>query len=509
LNYHDNYHDSYHDSYHEDTMTLSEVQELIVNLRKLNADLTHVEAKQASTDIPKRLWETLSAFSNTPQGGVLILGVAEESGFAVTGIKDAAKIQHDLASLCSEMEPQVRAHIQIHEIEGKHVVTAGIPEMPLHNKPCFYPSAGLTNGAFIRVADGDRKLSAYEVQMMLSSRGQPREDEEPVPGTGIANLQQRLVKGYIARLRRRPAKRFLNSSEESILRTTKVLVRHSNQWVCSLAGLLAMGKYPQEFFPALSLTFIAYPNSIVGAPSPNQERFLDNERIEGCIPDILGPTRDVLQRNMRKRSVVQGLYRVDVDEYPLIAFREAIINSLVHRDLSSGSRGTPVQVQLFPDRLVIHNPGGLYGPVTVDSLGREGICASRNNTLLRILEDVLISGERQAVCENRGSGVGAMVAALTQAGLSKPLFDDRISSFRVTFRNASTRRSSRDRRQDILNLLRNNGQLSRSELSNFLQLTDISTRKWLQTLRAEGLVETTEVNSRSKRVKYRLVGGHS
>ncbi len=486
-------------------MTTAELQEQIAHLRRVNADLTHVEAKHASTDLPKRFWETLSAFSNTPGGGVIILGVSEESRFAIAGVRNPAKLQHDLASLCSEMEPSVRAHIQLHTIDDKHVVTAGIPEIPLQLKPCYYPSAGLTNGAFIRIADGDRKLSAYEVQMMLSARGQPREDEEPVPTTGISELQPRLLKAFLARLRRRPGKRLARLSDEGILRTVKVLVPYSNSWVCSLGGLLALGKYPQQFFPALNLTFIVYPRADVGAPGPNRERFLDNERVEGAIPDMLGPTLEILQRNMKRRSVVSGLYRTDLDEYPATAVREAVINSLVHRDLSSGSRGTPVQVQMFPDRLVIHNPGGLYGPVTVDSLGREGISASRNSAMLRILEDVTVGGERQAVCENRGSGVGAIVAALRQVGLPDPLFDDRISSFRVTFENTSRRRRPRDRRTDILNLLRDHGQMSRAELSQALGISDIATRKWLQTLRGEGVVRTTEEKSRSRNLRYRLV----
>jgi len=145
----------------------------------------------------------------------------------------------------------------------------------------------------------------------------------------------------------------------------------------------------------------------VGRPGARQERFLDNQRIEGPIPAMLAPILAALERNMKRKSVVRGLYREDVTEYPATAVREAIINALVHRDLSNGSRGTPVQMNMFSNRLFIQNPGGLYGPVTIDSLG-QGICASRNNMMLKILEDVTAAGERQAVCENRGPAVGAM-----------------------------------------------------------------------------------------------------
>jgi len=46
-------------------MTITELNEHIGQLRQVNTDLTHIEAKLAASELPKRLWETLSAFSNS------------------------------------------------------------------------------------------------------------------------------------------------------------------------------------------------------------------------------------------------------------------------------------------------------------------------------------------------------------------------------------------------------------------------------------------------------------
>jgi ATP-dependent DNA helicase RecG len=268
-----------------------------------------------------------------------------------------------------------------------------------------------------------------------------------------------------------------------------------------LGGLLAL-RYPQQFFPALSITFVVYPEVVVGRPGPRQERFLDNQRIEGAIPAMLAPILAALERNMKRKSVVRGLYREDATEYPVTAVRVAIFNAVVHRDLSNNSRGTPVQVSMFPNRLVVHNPGGLYGPVTVDSLG-QGISATRNNMMLRVLEDVTAQGGRQAVCENRGSGVGAMLDALRQSDLPAPLFEDRTATFSVTLFNTPLPKR-KDRRDDIKVLLRDHGSLSRAEISQALGLADISVRKWLALLRDEGSIVTNEQKTKSKNVRYQL-----
>lgn len=133
------------------------------------------------------------------------------------------------------------------------------------------------------------------------------------------------------------------------------------------------------------LTFVHYPT--VDGPDPGGRRFIDNVLLEGPIPVMARDGIAVLLRNMSRRSVVAGVGREDTWEYPEPALREAIVNALVHRDLSPTSRGAQVQIEMYPNRLVVRNPGGLFGPVSVDILGEEGISAAQNATLLQILED--------------------------------------------------------------------------------------------------------------------------
>lgn len=416
-------------------MVVEELREILNNLTDLRTEGAFVELKRAASGLPRRLWETISSFSNSPGGGLIILGVDEADGFDVVGVDDPKKAQDDLASLCDQMEPPVRPLIQAHQVEGKVVITAEIPEVSLEYKPCYYKGAGLPNGAFVRVADGDRHLTSYEVQMMLASRGQPREDEAAVAGSGEQDLDPELVQLYLKRLRADEGGPFRAISDLDALKTTRVLVEHDGRWVPSLAGLLALGRYPQSLFPSLGMTFVVYPTPRIGERGPGGERFLDNRRFEGPISHMILKATDALKRNMKRRSIVRGLFREDIWEYPEETLREALVNAFAHRDYSPHSRATPVQVQMFPDRLVIMNPGGLYGPVTVDRLGESGVSATRNQTLMRVLEDLPIPGENRTLCENRGSGIGTMLSSLRAVGMKPPEFDNEVAVFRVTFPN--------------------------------------------------------------------------
>lgn len=565
-------------------MTEEGLKELIEELRLAETDLSNIEAKRAERDLPKRLWESLSAFANTTGGGTIVLGLDEQSEFAATGVQNPGKIQQDLASMCSEMDPPLRPLITVHRVEDKSLVVAEIPELDRSQKPCFYKAAGLTNGAFIRVADGDRKLTSYEVQLLLANRGQPAEDGFVVDAATLDDLDTQLVSSLLARLREYEGSKFRSLDDKQALATVGATKRLGSKSHPTLAGLLALGRHPQQFFPALRTTFVVYPTPRIGEPGPNGERFLDDRQIEGPIPRAVGTILDSLKRNMTRRAIIRGAGRDELWEYPETALREAVVNALVHRDLSAAARGTPVQIQMFPDRLVVVNPGGLFGPVTLSRLGEEGISAARNQTLMKLLEDIVVPGESLAVCENRGSGIGAMISSLRGAGMSPPLFDDRLSSFGVTFPNhtlldettirwlgqlggdltdsqrmalammrqgielnnqvlrqrtgldsriatrelqelvqrglvlqSRSRRwasyslapsrsgtARRDRRREILELLRGKGELSTTELAGLIGISSPAVRFWLVRMRDEKTIEATSSNVRSPLTRYRL-----
>ncbi len=78
-------------------MTLTELKEIIQSLTDSGSDTTHIEVKACREGFPRRIWETISAFANTPGGGVIILGISETSdGIDLTGVKNPTKHQSDL-----------------------------------------------------------------------------------------------------------------------------------------------------------------------------------------------------------------------------------------------------------------------------------------------------------------------------------------------------------------------------------------------------------------------------
>jgi len=84
---------------------------------------------------------------------------------------------------------------------------------------------------------------------------------------------------------------------------------------------------------------------------------------------------------------------------------------------------------MYSDRIVIQNPGALYGMNKMEKLGTDTITESRNPTIIRVLE------EKGSVIENRHSGIPTMKREMKKMNLPEPEFVEERGSFKVIFRN--------------------------------------------------------------------------
>lgn len=411
-------------------MFIEELTELIQELKLGKCETQKLECKEARHNTPRSLLETLSAFSNAHGGGIILLGVGDAPTFPILGIEKLEQVQSGVVNMCAqELEPPIRPQISLHNIGGRSLLVIEVPEAGTSEKPVYIKARGIYHGSYIRQADGDHQLTEYEVLKLLENRGQPRHDMDLIEDDYETTLDKDSVAAFIKRVRERSQGPIGDADDITILRSTHVIAEKASRLMPTVAGLLMFGKMPQFFFPNLRVVFLVYPNSDPNLPGPNGERYLVNEPIEGNIPTILNRIILLLGRHLQKRTVVTGsLEREEPWEYPKEALREALANALLHRDYSPQARGSQVQVALYPDRLTISNPGGLFGTVTLENIDQPDVQQARNSALMRIAED-------WGIVENRGGGVGAIIAAMRKYNLSPPLFKTTLSRFSLTFKN--------------------------------------------------------------------------
>ncbi|MET3944917.1 ATP-dependent DNA helicase RecG [Corynebacterium mucifaciens] len=466
---------------------------MINQLRTVGAESSSIEAK---TGVGRAVLETLSAFSNHG-GGILIVGVSENDGFTVVQDFNPKAARDALTNFCDQLSPPARPEISIVPFESGQVLVAEIPEMEPQDKPCYVTERGLYKGSYIRTGDSERRLTPYEVDRIVENKGQPSWDREPVPDASLEDLDVATLSHYTEKQQAAREKTFADGMPTA-LRRLQVL-RDDNP---TLASLLTMGDYPQQFYPRLAVTFALYPGTGKGDITEGF-RLLDSARITGPIPEMVEEGVRLVEKNMRTAGLIEGVFRKDVPDYPPVAIREALVNALMHRDYSPTALGTPVQIDMYVDRLQISNPGGLFGGVTAENLGQPGVSTSRNQLLSTFLEDLSFSSGG-TVAENRGTGIAVMRSATASALMPPPEFSNTLTHFTVTFhkRKVASTETHETAYEKVSRLLQERTSWSTTELKEATGLSRTAVQKSLNQLLTEGVAEVTEP-LRSPRQRYR------
>ena len=228
------------------TLTADAFQDLVEELRDHGGDKTNVEVKLGAGGCP-RLGETLSAFGNMPSGGLIVVGLDEASDFDPVGVADPTAIEAGIASQArNSVVPPVQVTFDRVSTEGAVIVVARVNPLPLSQRPCRHQG-----NAYLRQADGDYRMSEPEVQQILALRDRPRFDAAAVPGTQLSDLDPDLTQAYVAAVRS-STRRLADASNEAVLRHRGVLVPQGPE--LTVAGLYALGAYPQQFAPSLAIT---------------------------------------------------------------------------------------------------------------------------------------------------------------------------------------------------------------------------------------------------------------
>lgn len=392
--------------------TSSGLEELIAEVTARRVDLTDVEIKAAAGGAPS-LGATICAFANMPEGGTIILGLDESSGFAPVGLTSVANLEQAVASQArTSVTPPVRCEFQTFEVAGKSVLVASVDALPLTQRPARHGGQ-----AYLRQSDGDYVMSEQEIAQIELAKTQAarptQPDRQPIDHTTVKDLDSSLLAAFL-NAARTSSRRYATAIDDDVLRYTGVLTRTGE---VSLAGLYALGTSPQSASPSLGVT------AAVQLPPGSGARTRDLVHLVGPVPDLLEDTMTWVVRNTRTTMGYDARgHGVDESEIPMRAVREIVANALVHRNLDAITDSKRVEIRLLLDRLVITSPGGLWG-VSESQLGRPGAKSAVNPVLYDICKFVRMP-DASRVIEGEGGGIREAIAALTSAGLRPPRFVD-------------------------------------------------------------------------------------
>lgn len=182
-----------------------------------------------------------------------------------------------------------------------------------------------------------------------------------------------------------------------------------------IGTLLCFGDTPSKSFPHSKIQAIKFNGLDITSPIASRQI------LEGTLPELINSARTFIESLTGKGSLYERekLTRTDLTEYPFFVLREAIANSVAHRDYSE--TGREIDIQIFDDRIEVISPGGLGGGLTISDLGT-GKRYIRNHLIADILNDLRF-------IERAGTGIARIIREMKSNGSPDPIFKSDTNTF--------------------------------------------------------------------------------
>ena len=361
-----------------------------------------------------KLAETMAGMANT-RGGHILIGVSPRGG-EIQGIQTVSKTLDLIFQAALLLEPTLVIPVPSRVVfdNSKIVVVIQVP-------PGLSNVYRLDGRYWHRQAAHTVPIPVERLRGLLIERGEIHFERQVPPDVNFDQLEPELIKEYMnslgmpEELTERKSQEM--GAETQFLMRRGCLLQVNDQLIPTYAGLLMFNRSPKQWLPSAIILAARFSGSNFS------DEFIKQE-IHGSLPEQLRQAEAFLRSNIRTSVRMEGLKHQEVLEYPFEAVRELLVNAVAHRDYNA--QGDTIHIHLFSDRLEIHSPGGLPGPVNLDNLLQSRF--ARNAVISQLLADL-------GFVERLGYGLDRVVSVMQEQNFPPPKFEEVSGSFRVTLYN--------------------------------------------------------------------------
>lgn len=413
-----------------------------------------------------KLDKDMVAFANT-HGGRIFLGVDDRG--KIVGETLTNDLKAKINSLARNCEPGVLLK-SIEQIDQMVVITIDESNEKPHS---------CSAGYYRRLDAATQKMNQKELKLLFdASSNKPRFEEQINDDISWDDISQLKIKRFLTE-----TKIMLDDFEQNKLLESLRLAKDDK---INNAGVLFFAENPRNFILQCEMILVAFKGT-------KGVHIYDRVNVQDDLVTQFNEAMTFLRKHLNVRSEIKGVNRYDICEIPLEALREAIVNSVIHRDYSM--QGTSLMVEVHEDRVVIKNPGGLPPGVSVNALTQ--ISIRRNETIADMFS-------RIDKAERIGSGIRRIMELMADAKLEKPIIDSN-AFFSITFERdprfkvgpvgseessvLGSDKSSVLTSDKILEAIKKNPKITANQLASMLSITQRAVEKQLASLKEQGRIE--------------------
>lgn len=427
-----------------------------------NVDVEFKELDRKTGKLPDSIQKEIISFANT-EGGEIYIGIRDDG--SVSGVDNPDDVMNRISNIVHDtILPDAMSFIQIRTIEkeGKPVVVITVSVGT--ERPYYLAKEGLKpKGVFVRRGSACVPLNESGIrQMILETSGKSFEESR--------SLNQNLT---FEALQAELQERNMEFGTEQ-MKTLKFI--GEDNLFTNLALLLS----DQCVHTIKTAVFQGTDNAV----------FRDRKEFSGSLLKQLEEVYHFLSMYNKTEAHFDGLQRKDYRDYPEEAIREALLNSIIHRDyLFSGS----TIINVFDDHIEFISLGGLVSGISMDAVFM-GASQSRNPNLASLFY-------RLGLVESYGTGV-RKILRLYKDFRQEPVFRSVEGAFCVEMMNRNGSPAKRDvlqtdnvgrknsilevEKEELYRLVKEKGDMTRKDVEEVFGVGSTKAYKMLKQLCEEG-----------------------
>ncbi len=429
---------------------------------------TESEIVELKSQVVGDICKEIIAFANS-KGGTLYIGVEDNGN--VVGVENADKVTLQLSNMVRDsIKPDVTMfiHYETLWVEGKSIIAATVQKGT--DRPYYLGSKGLKpTGVYVRNGNSTDPATDTAIRRMIK-------ETDGDSFETMRSLEQNLT-----------------------FKTTEELFRKRNVPFDS-TKMQTLGMLSQDdIYSNVALLLSDQCNHTIKAATfsgTDKTTFQDRREFGGSLFQQMEEMYAYLDMRNRTKATFQGLYRTDIRDYPEEALREALLNSLVHREYSFSAS---TLISIYDDRIEFVSVGGLPAGISLEDI-MLGLSVCRNPKLAAIFY-------RLELIEAYGTGMPKIMKAYAGTDL-EPKIEVTNNAFKITLpnlnfetNNPSTQEPLSVEEESILNYLTDHEFIVRAEVDKLLGVSQATSNRILKKMVDKQILAQNGTGKNTKYIK--------